>query len=122
MAAGALDVFCTPIQMKKNRPGTLLSVLARPANEQNLVDILFAESTTIGVRIREEHRRVLERRTVPVKTPWGEVRMKVAHLAGAVRNAAPEYEDCRKIAAEHHIPLKRVMEEALRIYSERQNG
>ena len=122
MAAGALDVFCSPIQMKKNRPGTLLSVLARPANEQNLVDILFAESTTLGVRIREERRRVLERRTVAVQTQWGEVRMKVAHLGDAVRNVAPEYEDCRKIAAEHHIPLKRVMEEALRIYAERQNG
>ena len=118
MAAGALDVYCTPIQMKKNRPGTLLSVLARPANEANLVDILFAESTTLGVRIREEHRRVLERRTVAVQTPWGEVRVKVAHVGGQVRNAAPEFEDCRRIAAEHQIPLKQVMQAALSAWSE----
>ena len=118
MSAGALDVFCTPIQMKKNRPGTLLSVLARPANEQHLVDILFAESTTLGVRIREEHRRVLERRTVAVHTPWGEVRVKVAHLGSEVRNAAPEFEDCRRIAAEHQIPLKQVMQEAMSAWAE----
>jgi len=118
MAAGALDVYCTPIQMKKNRPGTLLSVLARPANEANLVDILFAESTTLGVRIREEQRRVLERRTVAVQTPWGEVRIKVAHVGGEVRNAAPEFEDCRRIAAEHRIPLKQVIQAALNAWNE----
>lgn len=118
MAAGALDVFCTAIQMKKNRPGTLLSVLAHPANEPNLVDILFAESTTLGVRIREERRRVLERRTVTVHTPWGEVRVKVAHLGDQVRNAAPEYDDCRRLAAEHHIPLKQVMQAAMSAWAE----
>ena len=118
MAAGALDVYCTPIQMKKNRPGTMLTVLARPANEANLVDILFAESTTLGVRIREERRRVLERRTVAVQTPWGEVRVKIAHLGSEVRNAAPEFEDCRRIAAEHHIPLKQVMQAAMNSWTE----
>ena len=118
MAAGALDVYCTPIQMKKNRPGTLLSVLARPVNEANLVEILFAESTTLGVRIREERRRVLERRTVAVQTPWGEVRVKVAHVGGEVRNAAPEFEDCRRIAAEHQLPLKQVMQAAMNAWDE----
>jgi pyridinium-3,5-bisthiocarboxylic acid mononucleotide nickel chelatase len=118
MAAGALDVFCTPIQMKKSRPGTLLTVLARPANEANLADILFAESTTLGVRIREERRRVLERRTVPVQTPWGEVRVKVAHVGGEVRNAAPEFEDCRRLAAAHHIPLKQVIQAAMSSWAE----
>jgi pyridinium-3,5-bisthiocarboxylic acid mononucleotide nickel chelatase len=122
MAAGALDVFCTPIQMKKNRPGTLLSVLARPANEANMVDILFAESTTLGVRIREERRRVLERRTVAVQTPWGEVRVKVAHLGSEVRNAAPEFEDCRRLAAEHHVPLKKVIQAAMSAWAETEHA
>jgi pyridinium-3,5-bisthiocarboxylic acid mononucleotide nickel chelatase len=83
-----------------------------------MVDILFAESTTLGVRIREERRRVLERRTVAVQTPWGEVRVKVAHLGSEVRNAAPEFEDCRRLAAEHHVPLKKVIQAAMSAWAE----
>jgi uncharacterized protein (TIGR00299 family) protein len=116
LAEGAVDVFSTPVQMKKNRPGMLLTVLARPDDAQRLVKLIFAESTTLGVRVRQERRHVLTRRSVAVHTPWGEVRMKLANLNGTLANAAPEYEDCRRIAAEHQIPLKQVMQEAMRLY------
>ncbi len=116
LAEGALDVFAAPVQMKKNRPGMLLTVLARPEQAQSLAKLLFAETTTLGVRMREERRLALERRWVPVRTKWGEVRMKVANLNGTVANCAPEYEDCRRIAAEQQVPLKAVMQEAMREY------
>jgi len=116
MAAGALDVFATPVQMKKNRPGMLLTVLCKPANADTLTKLIFAETTTLGVRMREERRAALARRTVEVKTPWGSVRMKVANLNGTVANYAPEYEDCRRIAEESGVPLKRVMQEAMSAY------
>jgi pyridinium-3,5-bisthiocarboxylic acid mononucleotide nickel chelatase len=105
--AGALDVFGTPVQMKKGRPGMLLTVLARIEDTKKLTSIMFAETSTLGIRMREERREVLKRRAVSVKTSWGEVRMKVANLNGTVMNYAPEYEDCRQIAAEHGVPLKR---------------
>ncbi len=113
---GALDVFGTPVQMKKSRPGMLLTVLARPEDATRLEKIVFAETTTLGVRRHEEQRRVLERRFETVATPWGDVRMKVANLNGTVSHYAPEYEDCRKIATERHVPLKQVMQEAVRVY------
>ena len=122
LAEGALDVFGTPVQMKKNRPGMLLTVLCRPADADRLAKLLFTETTTLGVRRREERRQVLRRESVSVETPWGEVRMKVAHLNGSVANFAPEYEDCRRIAGEHHLPLKTVMQEASRLYLERRHG
>lgn len=120
--AGALDVFETPVQMKKGRPGMLLTVLTRTEDAQKLAKIVFAETTTLGIRMREERREVLTRRAVTVKTPWGEIRMKVANLNGTVMNFAPEYEDCRRIASEHAVPLKTVMQEAMRIYLDQQNG
>jgi uncharacterized protein (TIGR00299 family) protein len=122
LAEGALDVFGTPVQMKKNRPGMLLSVLCRPEDADRLAKLLFTETTTLGVRRREERRQVLRRESVSVRTPWGEVRMKIAHLNGSVANFAPEYEDCRRIASEHHLPLKAVMQEASRLYLERKHG
>jgi pyridinium-3,5-bisthiocarboxylic acid mononucleotide nickel chelatase len=122
-AEGALDVFAVPVQMKKNRPGTLLTVLAPPAEAERLVRTVFAESTTLGVRVRQEQRHVLPRRSVTVATPWGDVRMKVANLNGTIANVAPEYEDCRKIAAEHQIPLKQVMQAAVAEYeTQRRHG
>jgi len=125
-AEGALDAFTTPVQMKKNRPGTLLTVLARPENEQHLREVLFRESSTLGIRTRHEKRYALPRHHEAVVTQWGEVRMKVATLEGEVAHYAPEYEDCRRIAAEHHVALKTVMQEAIRLYmekhSERQHG
>jgi len=122
LADGALDVFTTPVQMKKNRPGTLLTVLAQPEHEQRLRALLFRESSTLGVRTRHERRHALARRYETVATQWGEIRMKLASLNGTVSQYAPEYEDCRRIAAEHHVPLKTVMQEAIRLYLERQNG
>ena len=122
LSEGALDVFTTPVQMKKNRPGTLLTVLARPEHEERLRALLFRESSTLGIRTRHEKRYALARRHEAVATQWGEVRMKVASLNGAVSQYAPEYEDCRRIAAEHHVPLKTVMQEAIRLYLDRMNG
>ena len=116
---GALDVFATSVQMKKSRPGMLLTVLCRPEDAQHLTRLLFAETTTLGVRIREEKRARLARRHLTVNTRWGEVRMKVANLNGSVSNYAPEYEDCRRIAEQQRIPLKAVMQEAVRAYLER---
>jgi len=113
---GALDAFGIPVQMKKNRPGMLLTVLARPEDADRLAKLLFTETTTLGVRMREEKRQALRRRSITVNTPWGEVRMKIANLNGSVSNYAPEYEDCRRIAVEQHVPLKSVMQEAIRQY------
>jgi hypothetical protein len=114
---GALDVFGMPVQMKKNRPGTLLTVLCKPEDAENLAQLVFSETTTLGVRRREESRQTLARRWESVHTEWGEVRIKIASMNGTVTNYAPEYEDCRRIAAEHHVPLKTVMQEASRAYS-----
>ena len=113
---GALDVFGVPVQMKKNRPGTLLTVLCKRQDTEKLMQVLFAETTTLGVRRREESRQTLARRWENVRTEWGEVRIKIASMNGTVTNYAPEYEDCRRIAAEHHVPLKTVMQEAARAY------
>jgi len=113
---GALDVFGVPVQMKKNRPGTLLTVLCKPEDAAKLTQIVFAETTTLGVRRREEQRQTLARRWVFVPTPWGEVRMKVASMNGTVTNYAPEYEDCRRIALEQQVPLKTVMQAATQSY------
>jgi uncharacterized protein (TIGR00299 family) protein len=112
LAAGALDVFSSPVQMKKNRPGQLITLLAKPADASGLIDLLFRETTTIGVRVHEAHRRTLEREMIPVVTPLGEIRMKVSRMNGTVLNAAPEYEDCQRIASEKGVPLKQVMAEA----------
>jgi hypothetical protein len=113
---GALDVFAMPVQMKKNRPGTLLSVLCKPEDANKLSQLLFSETTTLGIRRRDESRLTLARRWENIKTSWGEVRIKIASMNGTVTNYAPEYEDCRRIAAEHHVPLKLVMGEAVEAY------
>ena len=96
--------------------------MARPEHEEKLRALLFRESTTLGVRSRREKRIALLRRHEAVATPWGEVRMKVANMNGSVSHYAPEYEDCRRIAVEHHVPLKTVMQEAIRLYLDRKNG
>jgi len=116
LEAGALDVFGTPVQMKKNRPGNLLTVLAKPDDTDKLTQIIFAETTTLGVRRREEKREVLARKWQTVPTRFGDVRIKIASLNGTVTSYAPEYEDCRRIAAEHRVPLKLVMQEAVQEY------
>jgi len=113
---GALEVFGIPVQMKKNRPGMLLTVLCRPQDSSRLSQVIFAETTTLGIRKREERREILARKWTTVATRWGNVRMKVAGLNGAITNYAPEYEDCRRIARAHRVPLKAVMQEATRLY------
>jgi hypothetical protein len=102
--------------MKKNRPGMLLTVLAKPEDAGKLSQIIFAETTTLGVRRREESREVLARKLQTVTTRFGDVRIKLASMNGAVSNYAPEYEDCRRIAAEQRVPLKTVMQEAVQEY------
>ncbi len=119
---GALDVFGTSVQMKKNRPGMLLTVLCQTEDSQRLTRMIFSETTTLGVRMRQETRARLARRHVSISTKWGEVRMKLANLNGSVSNYAPEYEDCRRIAEQQHIPLKAVMQEAIKIYLEEDHG
>lgn len=119
LEAGALDVFSTPAQMKKNRPGLLVTILTEPANVSRLIDLVFRETTTIGVRTYEVRRKTLPREWVPMTTAFGEVRMKISRLNGAVVNATPEYEDCRKIAAERGVPLKQVMAAASFEYQKR---
>jgi len=107
-AAGALDVFLTPIQMKKNRPATLLRVICRPQDSTRLTGILFAETSTLGVREQLVTRSCLPRSSQQVNTPYGPVRIKVAHLPTGETRAAPEYEDCRRLAEAHGVPLQEV--------------
>ena len=109
-----------PVQMKKNRPGMLLTVLCRNEDVAKLTDLIFTETTTLGVRQREERRQALAREWVTIATRWGDVRVKVASMNGTVTNYAPEYEDCRRIATECHVPLKSVMQEVLQLYMNRQ--
>ena len=118
-AAGALDVFYAPIQMKKNRPGTLVTVVAPPGRREALSDILFRESTTIGLRVTETERERLDREAVAVETPIGSVRVKVARRDGAIRNAAPEFEDCARLAAEQRLPIKEVQAIAVKAWLDR---
>jgi pyridinium-3,5-bisthiocarboxylic acid mononucleotide nickel chelatase len=119
---GALDAFGTPVQMKKSRPGMLLTVLCRNEDSQRLTKFILSETTTLGVRMRRESRAALTRRHVSVSTKWGNVRMKLANLNGSISNYAPEYEDCRQIATAKKVPLKTVMQEAIKVYLENTNG
>jgi uncharacterized protein (TIGR00299 family) protein len=119
LGAGALDVYTTPVQMKKNRPGTLLTVLCKPQDTNALMSLIFAETTTFGVRTYRAQRRVLPREWVNVGTEFGEVRIKVSRVNGRILHVAPEFEDCRKLAVEKNVPLQRVIAEAMRKYEKR---
>jgi pyridinium-3,5-bisthiocarboxylic acid mononucleotide nickel chelatase len=116
LAEGALDVFSVPVQMKKSRPGALLTVLAKMEDANRLTRLIFAETTTLGVRRREEQRQALSRRWETVDTTWGPVRIKIANMNGSISNYAPEYEDCRTLAEAQHVPLRTVMQEAVQQY------
>ena len=116
LSGGALDVFSIPVQMKKGRAGSLLTALCKPDDADRLTKLIFAETTTLGVRRREEHRQTLARRWETVKTSWGDVRIKIASMNGSISNYAPEYEDCRALAEANQVPLKAVIEEAMRQY------
>lgn len=111
-AAGALDVYLTPIQMKKNRPAVLLSVLGQAADCDALEAILFAETGTLGVRRYATQRRALPREAVTVTTPWGDVAGKVATLPGGVREFSAEYEAARQLATANQVPLRTVLDAA----------
>ena len=116
LQAGALDVMCSSVQMKKNRLATLITILCDRAHVELLQQLLFRETSTLGVRVREERRACLDRKFGIVKTQWGEIKIKIGLLNGVEVNAAPEYEDCRRCAEQHAVPLKLVMQTALAIY------
>ena len=114
LAQGALDVFTTPVQMKKQRPATLLTVLCRESERDALVDTIFAESTTFGVREYPVRRSMLDRRFEDVTTPYGTVRVKLGILRGEVITRAPEHDDCVRCAQEHGVAVRAVYEAAAR--------
>ncbi|GMR04155.1 MAG: nickel pincer cofactor biosynthesis protein LarC [Thermodesulfobacteriota bacterium] len=109
LGAGALETYFTPVQMKKSRPGVLITVLVPEEKKEDLLNIIFNESTTIGVRAHPVERRCLERKTAKVKTPYGAVHVKVSFHEGRVVNVQPEYEDCRALAEKKKVPLKEVI-------------
>jgi uncharacterized protein (TIGR00299 family) protein len=118
LAAGAWDVYRAAVQMKKGRTGVQMTVLCSPALVPALRDLIFRETTTIGLHWRLENKLALAREFVEVQTTWGPVKIKVARWpSGEQANAAPEYEDCRRLAMEHATPLKQVMQEAMRIFA-----
>ena len=108
---GALDVYLTNVSMKKNRPGIQLTVLARPEDEDKIAQIIFRNTTSIGVRIRQEKRKKLKRTLQEVDTKFGKVKFKISSLNGEVLNRTPEYEDCKRISKEQNIPLKAIYKE-----------
>ena len=121
-AVGALDVFYAPIQMKKNRPGTLVSVVARPDQREAVTEVVFRETTTIGVRVTETDRLRLAREQITVETPLGPVHFKVARRGDAVVNASPEFEDCVRLADEHGQSVKSVQALATKCYLDQAEG
>jgi uncharacterized protein (TIGR00299 family) protein len=115
--AGAWDVYRTAVQMKKGRTGVQLTVLCSPNLMPRLRDLLFRETTTIGLRWRLENKMALQREFLEVSIEWGKVRIKIARWPdGNIANALPEYEDCRLLATLHSVPLKQVMQETMRAY------
>lgn len=118
-AAGALDVYYAAVQMKKNRPGTLVTVIAAVERRDAIATVLFTDTTTIGVRHQEMLRERLEREIVTVETPCGPIRFKVSARDGRTVNASPEFEDCAKAAAERGLPIKEVQAQAIRAWMER---
>src|SRR5579884_344666 len=110
LEAGALDVTWAPVYMKKDRPGFTVTALAQPQDCERLAALLFAETTTLGIRAYPAQRRVLERSWAEVETEFGKIRVKIARDGGRVRNFAPEYEDCRRAAREKNVPLKEVIQ------------
>lgn len=116
LASGALDVYTTSIQMKKNRPGTILSVICSPSSAEAMESILFKETGTLGIRRTVVERSVQSRESVEVNTPWGTVRGKVSWRSGESRSFTPEFEDCARLARENEIPLREVYRSASSLY------
>lgn len=115
-ATGAFEVFYVPVQMKKNRPGTLLTIVCAPERRDALAEVVFRETTTIGLRYAEREREHLRREMVQVETPIGPIRFKLAWRAGRVVNAAPEFDDCAKLATERQLSIKAVQAIAVQAY------
>ncbi len=122
LGAGALDVMLTPVVMKKGRLGTLLTVLCDAAKSESLTGMILRETSTLGVRMRQDQRRCLERQHVSVETEYGEIRVKLGMMGGEVLNAAPEFEDCRAAAARCGVALKLVQQAAVVAYAQRAGG
>ncbi|MGH9734001.1 MAG: nickel pincer cofactor biosynthesis protein LarC [Candidatus Acidiferrales bacterium] len=122
LAAGALDVFSTAAHMKKNRPGLLVTILSEQKNVSALIDLVFRETTTIGVRTYDVRRKTLDRELVPVETRFGTVRMKVSRMNGSLLTATPEFDDCQVIAAEQSVPLKEVIAAASFEFQKQRQG
>ncbi|MCP4591102.1 MAG: nickel pincer cofactor biosynthesis protein LarC [bacterium] len=120
--AGALDAYVVPITMKKSRPGVILSVLARPEDEARLGEIVFRETTTLGIRSNAARRMKLDRRHDTVETPFGPLRVKVGTRAGVTYTACPEHEDCRQAAEAHGVPLKTVVQAAQMVWEQAQGS
>jgi uncharacterized protein (TIGR00299 family) protein len=116
LAAGALDVMLTPVVMKKGRPGTLLTVLADSAKSDDLAQLILRETSTLGLRIRQDKRMCLERKHISVTTAYGEIRMKIGFSGEQELNAAPEFEDCKSAAQQHGVALKQVQAAAISAY------
>ena len=115
---GSLDVFMTPIFMKKNRPGIMLGVLTREDKLDEILSTIFTETTTLGVRIRRLERKKLVREIVSVETRFGKIRVKMSKIGGQIKNTVPEYEDCKEIAVKLGIPLKDIYDEVRRTAQE----
>jgi pyridinium-3,5-bisthiocarboxylic acid mononucleotide nickel chelatase len=113
-SAGALDAFLTPIQAKKGRPAMLLTTLASPGGENGVIDAIFRHTSTIGLRFRTEQRRTLPRHQQTVQTEYGPVQVKIAG-EGALQKAKPEFEDCRRLAADNGVSIGAVYQAALRL-------
>ena len=120
-ALGALDCYFTSVQMKKNRPGVLLSILCREEQRATLSELLFSETTTLGIRAYEVERRALERSIVTVETQYGPIDVKVAQLNGHIVKEMPEFEQCRQAARDANVPLRIVEEAARHAFAERHN-
>jgi uncharacterized protein (TIGR00299 family) protein len=117
LAKGALDVMLTPVIMKKGRPGTLLTVLCNASESDALQHLILSETSTLGVRIRQDRRACLDRSHTIVQTAYGEIRIKIGSLFGAELNVAPEFEDCRAAALKHAVPVKQVQQAAIAAYA-----
>jgi uncharacterized protein (TIGR00299 family) protein len=118
LTKGALDVMLTPVIMKKGRPGTLLTLLCKPADAALFESMLLTETSTLGLRIRHDRRVILDRRHVVVATPYGDIRIKLGLCDGIELNAAPEFEDCRAAALTHNVALKLVQQAAIAAYGQ----
>ena len=116
LAAGALDVFFTPVQMKKNRPGSLLTILCAEVDQDKFCELLLRETSTFGVRRSMAQRRKLAREIIHVRTPFGEAAIKIGKLDGKVLHASPGFESCKKLAAQAKLPLKKVYTEVLKAF------